>query len=386
MLLSMPLQHAIRLICLFMIILIVFPFQCLSSVQAQQPVKIDVFIEQDRDAQQVRVYFTNSRTGLSSVASIDNFSRQLNVMEEVTLAANGVIFRSPVSPNLQLISPNGNIVNLDFIPQQPENILRIEWAISPNGRTIAWAELFFQNNAWQASMYVAQIDGSNLRQLPPLPVPDTRTPRTRIAMIAVSDNGNRVFFDLEHPTEQRESNDYFINYWSVWAYLNQRGRYDPLPTDSTVNCFCAAEIGQDSRTFVRLEEPVFGTGYITRFRDLDDIRRDLRLSAFNTQFTQAGNILINATGTRALYTMARQGTNTEEDPLTFALVLADIDDNIHRVVTTTPLQNLQAMAFINGDQEAIVIDTTNNTTYKLNIETGELLPVADLMWLGNIEG
>jgi hypothetical protein len=379
-------QRLLALFCICLSIVFAFSAKPIPHVHGQQSALIDVYLEQDRDSQQVRVYFTNSRTGLSSVATVDNFSRELNVLDEFTLAANGVIFRSPVSPNLQLISPNGNIVNLDFIPQQPENLLRIEWAISPNGRMIAWAELFFQNNAWQATMYVAQIDGSNLRQLPPLPIPDTRTPRTRIAMIAVSDNGNRVFFDLEHPTEQRDINDYFINYWSVWAYLTQRGQYDPLPTNSSGNCFCAGQIGQDSRTYVRLEEPVFGTGYSTRFRDLDDLRRDRRLSAFDTQFTQAGDILINDTGTRALYTMARLGTDDEDNPTTFALVLANVDDNSHRIIATAPLQHLKAIAFINNDQEAIVVDRIGNVTYKLNIDTGELIPVASLMWIGILEG
>lgn len=383
---TFSLRRLIVLFLLFTIVLLRFSASISSTVQAQQPIQIDVFMEQDRENQQVQVYFTNSRTGLSSIATVYNFSRELNVLDEFTLAANGVIFRNPTNPNLQLISPNGNIINLDFIPQRPENLLRIEWAISPNGRMIGWAELFFQNNAWQASLYVAQIDGSNLRQLPPLPIPATRTPRTRIAMIAVSNNGNRVFFDLEHPTEQRNIDDYFINYWSVYAYLTQRGRYDPLPMDTSGNCFCAAQIGQDSRTYVRLEEPVFGTGYAAHFRDLDDLRHDRRLNAIDTQFTQAGDILINDAGTRILYTMARPGTDEEEDPTTFALVLADIDDNTHRIITTAPFQHLKAIAFINNDQEAIVVESIGNVTYKLDIEAGELYPVANLMWLGSLEG
>lgn len=352
-----------------------------SSGQGTGP--IDVFLAYDNEARTVTVYFANGVTGLSAITTVNNFPPELNLLEEFTLTANGVIYRDPEGVEPRLIAPNGNVFDLSFIPQRTDQtLLRVEWVISPNGRTIAWAEMFF-SDGWQAALYVAQLDGSNLRTLPPIPLTEARS-YSRIAMLAVSNDGSRVFFDLEHPTEPRRPEDLFLDYQLVEAYIEQRQNYFHLPGEP--NCFCPASIAEDGRTLIRLERTASGVGYEIRLVNLENNRERRIDAAADAQFTQAGDVLLSPSGTMILYTMGGvQGAPTDEPP-TFALIVADFATGEQRVVSSSSEQRLRAMGFIDRNTAVIVVDLRTQTTYKMSLDTGELEQVANLIWLGNLQG
>ncbi len=376
-------RHILRrrtfyILCLCLLILaLIVP---LSQSEAQETTPIDIFIAQNREAQRVDVFFTNAVTGLSSVVTIDNFSADFNVLEHFRMAANGVLMRSPLDNLPYLITPGGNIARIDFIPQRADNLLGVDWVISEDGRTIAWAELFFQDNIWQATLYVSRLDGSEFRQLPPLP---ERSPvsATRVAMVAVSNDGSRVFLDLEHPTAPRTPDDLFIDYRSLSVYIEQQRTYRPLPSEA--DCLCPAQIAHDGQTYVRLELPILGNGYAVRIWNLDN-NRNLLIPAVDTIYQQAGGVLTNSDGSRVIYSMGGiEGADPQEPPV-FALVVADRLEGTQRIISAPDGQEVRVVQFINREQEAIVVDTRSGVTYKFDLETGTFDLVADKIWLGTL--
>jgi hypothetical protein len=312
------------------------------------------------------------------VQVIDYFPRHLNPLEEFGLTANGLIFRDPIDGIPRLITVNGNIFDLPFIPQRTENLLRIEWAISANGRTIAWAEIYFEQT-WKAELYVAQLDGSNFRALPPLP---DNASYYRVAMLAVSDDGNRVFFDLEHPTEARRTDDLFLDYQRIMAYVSPNEVYIPLPEEP--KCLCPAQIANNGRLFIRLEPA--RQGYTVRMWNLESNVERRRIEPIDTIFTQAGEILLSPGGTLLLYTVGGIEGVASTETTDYGLILADVATAEQTIVTEPSKNRLHAMAFIDRNTAAIVVDTLNNKTYKLNFETKTLTLVADGLWLGTLQG
>jgi hypothetical protein len=262
-----------------------------------------------------------------------------------------------------------------------ENLLRIEWAVSPNGRTIAWAEMFF-NQTWQAALYVAQLDGSNLRELPPIPLTDARS-YTRVAMLAASNDGSRVFFDLEHPTEPRRAEDYFIDYQRVEAYIEQRQAYFDLPGEP--NCLCPASISDDGRTLIRLVRTEDGAGYAIHLWNLEN-NRERRINAVDVILSQAGDMLLSPGGSLLLYTMGGAEGAAPDEPPTFAFIMADFATGEQRVVSASSEQRLRAVAFIDRNTAALVVDLREGLTYKMNLETGQLDLVANHVWIGSLQG
>lgn len=350
------------------------------AAKSQSVVPIDVFLKPDYPAQTVQVFFANAVTGLSSVATVAPFPAGLNILEEFTLTANGVIFRQPGDGLPRLITVNGNILNLSFIPQRTTNLLRVEWVISPNGRTIAWAEIYFEQR-WQADLYVARLDGSNLRALPPLP--DTAASAySRVALLAVSDDGNRVFFDREHPTEARRPTDLFIDYQNIFAYVNTLQRYFALPNEP--NCLCPATIADNGQTLIRLEPS--GTGYAIQVWNLENAQERRGVETIDTIFTQAGDLLVSPGSSLILYTVGGVEGGAVEDVNQYGLILADRTTGQQRLISEISEQRLRAVAFIDRNTATLVVDISAGQTYKMDFETGTLTLVADGIWMGTLQG
>lgn len=357
-----------------------------SPIHAQTSTPIDVFISHNRSNQQVRVSFTNAVTGLSTVTTINNVAQDRYILDDFQISANGVIFRDPATSLPRLITPNGSNISIAFIPQRPANLL-VDWVISDDGRTIAWAEIYFEGTVWQASLYVSRLDGTNLRQLPALPEKSS-VDTTRVAMLAVSNDGNRVFFDMEHPTAPRRNTDYFLSYRSIWVYVEQQRSYRPLLPQESTNCPCPASVIQSGEILVELEPPILGNGFAVRVWNLEN-NRTRSVAAIDNIYTQAGDIIAYSGGTQVntiLYTLGGVEGATADDSAVFALVIADLQAGQQRIMPLPSGQRLVPITFTNQGREAIIVDALGNTTYKFNLATGNLDLVADQIWLGTLAG
>lgn len=344
---------------------------------AQTPT--DVFISQQ--GQEVSIYFTNPITGLSVVARIGGFPIGSHLIESFILTPRGVLYQHPTDGTLRLVNPNGLVSNLSFIPQQPENLRAISFAVSTNRNTIAWAEMHsFDGIRFDTALFTANLDGSNLRMLPTLPVTQG-SPFSRVALLGVSNDANLVFFDLEQPNILRTPTDYFLNYQSLWLYVSQRQSYTQLPSEP--NCYCPAQIANDGRMFIRLERPVLGRSYSIHKWNLDN-NTDRLTPAFDTIYQQGGDVLVSDDGRLVVYSMGGIEGIDPRETTAFALVIVDTTAGEQQIINAPNGRRWSAMAFINEGQDLMVVDSLGGVTYKLNIETGDYWQVANKMWLGQL--
>ncbi|MCB9435482.1 MAG: hypothetical protein H6673_00635 [Anaerolineales bacterium] len=362
---------------LFGLLLIIAALFTAQGGLAQTPT--DVFISQQGD--EVSIYFTNPITGLSIVARIGGFSNVPNILEAFHLTPSGVLYQNPSDGTLRIVSANGLVSSLVFIPQQLENLRGISFALSEDGNTIAWAEMHSLDGVrFETSLFTASLNGGNLRMLPVLPVTQG-SPFSRVAVLGVSNDASLVFFDLEQPNVVRGITDYFINYQSLWLYITPRQAYNALPLEP--NCHCPAQIANDGRTFIRLERPVLGKSYRIHTWNLDN-NTDRLTPAFDTIYQQGGDVLVSDDGRLVAYSMGGIEGVSANEVTAFALVVADTSAGEQRIINAPNGQRWTAMAFINENQELMIVDSLIGATYKLDIASGDYWLVADKIWLGQL--
>lgn len=348
-----------------------------SLAQQQGPAAIDVFASYRPETAQLDIFFTNPLTGLSALATIDGYPPDRSPLDDITLAANGVIFRSPADGVPRLITPSGRILDIGFIPQTAPPFAHIDWAVSPNGQHIAWAEMRFSSLGWQANLFAARIDGQNYRALPQRPILPVQATR-RVAMRAVSNDGQRIFFDSEHLPAPAEG-ALFSGFQRMTAYLEQAQAYIDLPGEPA--CDCPALIANNGDTLLRLLPSPDVTGFDLHIWNLQN-NRERVIPAIETDFDQAGPMLLDAQNTRLLYMV---GDASGQQPV-YSLVLVNLVTGDQQLVVEPLLVPLRPMDLIDEGTAAILVSEDNNLTYKLNLATGELSPVAEGVWLGRLEG
>lgn len=346
----------------------------LGSAQERAP--IDVFLRHDRDANHVLVYFTDSQTGLSSIGTVEGYPDNGRVLEDFALSPQGVIFSDPITSAPRLMAPNGDIFGFTFIPQGVIPPTSYDWVLSDNGQTLAWAEFLFQDGAWQSALYVANIDGSNLRAFVSPPNP---TATARAKLIGVSDNEDRLFLDVAQPIEPRSANDDFEEYTTLRVYIASRQQYLPIAQD--LNCPCAATIVQDGQTLLQLERPIIGTGYDLRVWNLD-VNTFQLIRAADTIYDQGGSLHLSDSSNFAAFAITR--LEGQSNALSSGLVVADLIQATQRVISAPPQRLFAVIGFYNGDQDLILADLAAGETFKLNLETETFERIADKIWLGTL--
>ncbi len=349
-----------------------------SPTTAQNAPAIDVFLKYDAELQEVEVYFSNPITGLSALATIENFPPDLNPLDEFNVIANGVVYRDPTTGLPQLITPTGRILNFSFIPQSPIQLDRIDWVLSDDMRTIAWAEIDLNQLGWQSRIYVADVDGNNLRALPELPILPVQITH-RIEMLGVSNGGDRIFFDNEHLPEKADG-FLFVGYQRVTAYAERIANYFDLPNEP--NCLCPALITNNGRSLLRLQSSFQVNGYELHVWNLED-NTEVVVPAIDMPYSQAGFMLLNPSRALALYLIGE--INAEGDEV-YGLVLVNISSRQQTVILDEWTSRLRPMAFIDRNTSVLLVDIDEQVTYKLRLDTGEMAPVADKIWIGTIQG
>jgi hypothetical protein len=350
-----------------------------TQAQSGEVLAIDVFLWHDRTTEEVQVYFANPITGLSTLVTLSGFPPTLNPLDEFALTANGVIFRDPAGGRPRLISPTGGIFNLDFVPQSPTLLHRIDWVLSPDRRTLAWAEISFDELGWRAQLYIANLDGSNFRALPMLDILPVQATR-RVDMVGVSNNAVRIFFDAEHlPT--RPPDTPFEGFARVRGYTEAIQAYFDLPGEPT--CDCPARITQNGQSFLRLRPSASGAGFDLYATNLENNAQIVVGSPIDAGYTHAGYLTTNTDATWAIYSTASIEADGE---MAYGLVSADILARRQIILIRGNEGLLQPRAFIDGDSAVIVVNVETQETYKLDLNTGALILVSNKMWLGTIRG
>jgi hypothetical protein len=351
-----------------MVVIIMLLLVSFGPTHGQDTAPVEVFVQQNGD--RLEVFFANPATGLSTLVTVPNFPNELNPFEELSLTANGVIFRDPADGIPRLIAPTGQILSFDYIPQSSDPFVLIDWVLSEDRRTIAWAEVRLTSLGWQADIYSARLDGQNLLRLPDRPVDPIQVSR-RVEMVGVSNDGRLVYFDSEHPTELEEG-QVFVGYQKVVAYSDRFGSYLNLPGEPT--CICPALIANDGLSLLRLEPTA--PAFDLHIWNLND-NTERVIVGEDVPYPKAGNLMMNRERTLGLYMAS--------DSFEYVIVLVDLSSRTERILTEPSPNPLRPVRFIDRSTAIVMVDMVAQNTYKLRLETDEISQVADKIWLGTIQ-
>lgn len=350
-----------------------------NATAAQRGVPIDVFLEYDAINDQLTSHFLNTLSGLSVTTNLGTIDSIAFLLDSFKPAANGIVFADSNTDQMRLLAVDGSLTTLDFIPQSDIPPLALDWVLSENGRMIAWAEITFLDERWQTRVFVAQIDGNNLVQLPTPPAASQPTLRARL--IAVANDGTRLLLDIDHPVADRAEGADFDTYSNLRLYIAETRVY--VPVAEANSCPCPANAANNLQTLLQLERPIIGNGYILRVWNLNS-NTFREVAATDTVYRQGGNAIISEDGSTAVYVLSQlEGAG---DDATTGIAIVDLINSTQRIVQAARGRNFRLQSVDTSGRFAIAVDLTTAQTFKLDLESGFFEQIADKIWLGTIEG
>lgn len=344
-----------------------------TSIAAQSPIPLEVFVHHDRPNQVATVYFTNPISGLSTPVTIQNVRQEVLVTDEMLLTGLGVMFRDPSSGRVLLAAPSGQITPHPFIPQQPSGLLDVDWVLSPDGASIAWVEVFVQGNSVISVPYVADLKGTTITPLPP---PPPSPPLRRMMPLALTNDRSLFFYDAAFPTGPRSLTDFFVGYEDVHVFVANRQTYQQLPNEPS--CLCGAGVGGNGRIFLRLSEAA--QGFDLHWWNLDS-NSDTPIPSVALRFGEAGDFFVPENFPFAFYAQA-QNLQDDSPEAQFALMRVDLTAHTQKVLIGPSVQRFKVMALRDEGRELILVDVYGGATYKFDLTTDELALVSEDTWLG----
>ena len=326
---------------------------------------VDVFVQRDPALGTARIYFVDALSGLSTVVSVDNG-------EEFTLVGGYVLYRKPLNGVIMRAYPDGRIEPHPFIQSAPDHRVT-NWVTSSDARSIAWVQIDADGISRAT---IAQAEGGSLRDVPL----ESPAPPLEIAPVALTNGMPRFYFDIAYAPDAGTNGPY-IAYTEVHAYNLANAAFSTLAEEP--NCTCAAAVTPEGTLFVRLELAQSAGPYNVRVFDL---RSDLSytISAPGLPYPYAGDLVLNAAGTLAAYSIASSPPVEEGDTQQYALMFVDISAQQQVLALPPGTTDFRAVRFIDEDSALLVINATEGSTYKLNLNNGELVRVSDYTYLGTI--
>ncbi len=337
-----------------------------ASAHAQSATqRIEVYLEQPPNSPTARLYFMDAFSGLSTVASVESG-------HNFTLLGDYVLYQKGQSGAVMRVRADGTLEPHPFI-QRTADTVALYWVTTPDRAAVAWVRV---NAMGQSEAYVAWADGSDLRQLPLSPE-DTRA----LYPLALSEGRRLFFYDSAYPIVPPQHMPFPL-LAHVAEYDIEGEMLFPLPAEP--NCACPAAVTADGRIFARLEAPQGQGPFAFHVWDLLT-NADIQVPPPSLPQRQAGDLLLNATGTLAVYNAASGlGVETGLIPEQYALVLVDAAAGEQRVLLPAGPDRYIPQAFIDEDAALLLTGSTRGGTYKLDLESGALQQVSERIFLGVI--
>ncbi len=328
--------------------------------------RVDVFLEQDLQTGQGRLFFMDALSGLSTVVNVETG-------RGFALVGNYVIYEKARTGAIMRARADGVLEPHPFI-RRGVTTQSVTWAAAPDQSAIAWIEV---DTLGVSSAFVAWADGSDLRQLPI----DSPAPGLTLLPLALANGMTELFYDEAQPDPLPYETPFRV-YSHLSEYQIAREVFIPLPGEPA--CLCAASVSQDGRILARLEADDGQGPFALHIWDLPT-GSDIRIAAPDLNYRLGGDLLLNATGTLAAYTVVT-GLESEgsQVPVQYALVLVDVVARRQTLMLDPGPVRYVPAAFIDDDAGLLLTAAEGSGTYKLNLTNGAFKQVSIKTYLGTL--
>ena len=326
----------------------------------------DVFVE--RKDGETRLMFMDILTGETA-----SFS---TIGERYTLLDSNVLYFDASDRQVKLIKPNGSIREHPFITMTPDTY-RVDWAVSTDRKSIAWTLTRKSvEHALTTSTFVADAAGTEIREV----LVDGPRKELRVLPIALDNDKAELYMDV-HPDGISPHTPY-IQYASLFALDLTSGEIRTLPGEPA--CFlCAAGFG--SGLFLRLPPSEQSNGIDARLDNVHGGAARVIPAISQKNYTQAGDVLISADSTLAVYALSQpRGYRTAEQAVRTVFVQVNLLA-LEQSIVSNPISAFVHPIKWTEDNTAILFTSKKqNGTWKLNLESGQVIKVAAAAYLGHL--
>ena len=334
-----------------------------ALAQERVPVHYDVFVRQDGGGT-ASVFFVDAVSGLSTVVNTGSG-------RDFTLVDDYVLYTNAQTSAIMRATLTGQAEPHPFV--QRHNGATVRWITSPDRRAIAWVST---EPGRASEAFVAFGDGLDLRQLP-IQGPDAPL---ELAPVALTNGMTRFVYDVafDPAFDGTGSTAPYPSYQHLTAYSITTETFIPLPAEP--NCPCGAGFTMDGSIFMRLEARAGNGPFTAHIWDIDS-GAETRIDPPDLPYRRAGDVLINNSGTKAVYGVANQADDGTDR---YAMIMIDIVAGQQYLIVSPDTTRYKPVGFIDEDSALMMIDITSGGTLKLKLNNGALQTVSNLTYLGTI--
>ena len=294
--------------------------------------------------------------------------------ERYSVVSNAVWYFDYQTLRMMLLEPGQPPREHPFI-QLEESARRVDWLISPDGRSVAWTLTLGEPERLSTITYLSKLDGTMRREI----FRDGPREGIRALPVAFSQDASLLYMDA-HPDGLGRFVAY-TQYAGLFQVDIETGAVSTLPGEPA--CFCGAGIFDS--TYLRLALTSDLSGFDVRYYDLV-AGFDLSIPAIRLpNFTQAGEVLIAPGGNQAVYALSQiQNFGTPNQSVRTVFILVDLLAQTQRALTE-PITTYVYPVRWTEDNSAILFASPQRTgTWKINLEDGALVKVAEASYLGSV--
>jgi hypothetical protein len=359
--------HQFSVISFQMFILLCLLFSIFNTVKAQEisHTSWEIYVERDIDANGTdRLLFLNLLTGDITTAEV--------IGERFTPLNDYILYYDLVNRAVMTAYPDGTLSQHPFI--QAQNARRVDWVISSDNRLIAWTLTYGEANTLSTITSIATPTGTNQRVV----LNDgPRSDGARVLPVAFSVDNSALILDSQ-PDAIGDLAPY-RQYASLFRLSLSDSEISLLPDEP--HCFCAAALRAGE--FVRLFATPFG--FDVHVYDLESGLSQTIASPNLIDYTLGGNILISPDGDRVVYALSQVDIRTTPITIKTVLMLVDLE-RMSQAQLSEPIRSYVYPIKWTEDNTAILfIIPDHNGTWKIDLNSGELLRVAEASYVGVLE-
>lgn len=253
---------------------------------------------------------------------------------------------------------------------------RVDWAISPDRRLIAWTlTAGASSEALTTTTYVANLDGSEQR--PVL----TDGPRSGIRALPLAFSTDDTMLYMDYQPDGLGDFTPYAAYAGLFEVNLKDNSVAYLPAEP--GCFCGAGFG--GGRFVRMALNADLSGFDLLVADLAAQVTGTIDAVRLRNYTQGGDVLVSPDGTRAVYALAQvQDFGSPAQTVRTVFVLADLEAMTQATLTNPLFNYLRPVAWTEGNSAILFVSASKDTTWKYNLGNDRLEEIARAAYIGTL--
>lgn len=297
--------------------------------------------------------------------------------ERYTLTDSGVIFFDTNERQVKVAKADGIIRDHPFITVNAET-RRVDWAVSEDQDRIVWTvSRQVEDGRLITATWLADVAGTEIRELL------VYGPRDGIQLLPIGFGAGGSEIYMEAHAFGSEGLSPYTRRTGLFALALAEAKLSTRALPGDQSCYCA--VGFGANLMLRLAPNRELSGLDVEIYPLDGGAPQVIPALSRGNYSAGGNILLSADGKQAVYALSQVGEGADElDETRTVLIHVDIENGRQRIASSPIPGPIRPLSFAEDNRVALFTLGQHDATWKLDLEDGRLVEVADALYLGQI--